>query len=72
MTKKVTITDKDLLRIEKASASLRFFFRSHSRPHIENIVTFRKGKWGCDCGAVMFGVPHDCPHILYLKKTTTK
>lgn len=68
MTKRVTITDKDLLKIERGGPTLRFFFRSSSHPYIENITTYRNGKWSCDCGDYMFGSPHDCVHIKYIKQ----
>jgi len=70
MTKRIEITDKDLLRIEKSGDCLRFFFSSHSRPHLENIVTYHKGKYSCDCGAAILNGNQNCVHIKYLKRTT--
>lgn len=67
MTKKVVITDKDLLRVEKGADYVRFFFSSRSRPHMENIVTFRKGKYTCDCGSAILNGNQNCIHIKYLK-----
>jgi len=71
MTKRVTITDKDLLRVEKGADFIRFFFRSHSHKELENIVLYKNGKYSCDCGDYLFGSPHDCVHINYLKNKTT-